>query len=424
MKKVIVAGTGLAGLTTAALLAKRGLRVELFERSAIVGGRSHTISKDGFTMSYGAHAVLAPKSDLMKLIVQELGLKMEYKKLNLLKFKLLASGKVVSSPLGTGLLTSSAVPGMSNRLQCLKLFLKMMKTKPNYCTDYTVQQWITDHTDQPSVVKLLSAFARLYVYDGAIDRFSMNRFAELTNAEFETNEALSYMGYDVLLQQLQQAIVRNGGKIRLGMEVSRLLVEKGSINGIQNRDEVHHADIVVLNLPPAALGKLLEREAKEEFGPYLSQPAHYAYTYDIQLSTQLRRDITNLLDIDNRVYLNVYSLNNPSSVPNGAGMIQAMRFLTAAEQESDDHAETSRLIVEDVLDRVYPNWRANVVRKRIIKRAMVNGIARRIDSKLVPLRSESTSGLYFVGDSTQGRGALGYPCYDSACTVADMLTNH
>jgi len=85
--------------------------------------------------------------------------------------------------------------------------------------------------------------------------------------------------------------------------------------------------------------------------------------------------------------------------------------------------QASQQIVEDILDRVYPDWKAYVVGKRIIKRAMVNGIARRTGSKLLPLQSKSTSGLYFVGDSTEGRGSLGVPCYDSAYTVAGIVSS-
>jgi len=62
-------------------------------------GRSHVISKDRFTMSYGVHAVLASKVEPMKSIIQELDLKMEYRKMKLSKFKLLSDGKIVSSPL-------------------------------------------------------------------------------------------------------------------------------------------------------------------------------------------------------------------------------------------------------------------------------------------------------------------------------------
>lgn len=86
MKRVGIVGAGLGGLVTAALLAKRGNQVVVLERSHILGGRSHVISKNGFTMSYGAHAVLAPRQEPMRSNIQELRLPMEYKKASLSKF--------------------------------------------------------------------------------------------------------------------------------------------------------------------------------------------------------------------------------------------------------------------------------------------------------------------------------------------------
>ena len=155
----------------------------------------------------------------------------------------------------------------------------------------------------------------------------------------------------------------------------------------------------------------------------MGQSAHYAYVYDLKLSKQLSANMTNLLDLDNRVYLNIYSLNNPLSAPNGAGLINIMRFLTASEQENNNHVEESQKVVESTLDLVYPGWRSDVVGKRIINRTKVNGIARRTGNKLLPLQSQVTNGLYFVGDSTEARGSLGMPCYDSAYTVANIISS-
>ena len=53
MKKVLIVGTGLGGLTTAMRLIKKGYRVEMLERNAQAGGRLNQIKKDGFTFDTG-----------------------------------------------------------------------------------------------------------------------------------------------------------------------------------------------------------------------------------------------------------------------------------------------------------------------------------------------------------------------------------
>ncbi|MBB3107982.1 phytoene dehydrogenase-like protein [Paenibacillus phyllosphaerae] len=423
MKKVGIVGAGLGGLVTAALLAKRGNQVVVMERAPIPGGRSHVVSKNGFTMSYGAHAVLAPKQEPMRSIIRELELPMEYRKASLAKFKLLKEGKVISSPLGFGALTSPAISGLFNHVKCLKQFYEMVKQAPTFPESLTVGQWIRDNISNPEIAKVLSAYASLSVYDGALDLYSMNRFVELTAREYEKNEPLSYMGYDILLRELQKAITNNGGTIQFGKPVSDLIVEADRVKGVVCAGERIEFDEVVLNVPPKELGKLLSYPSlADEFGEYVNQTAHYVYIYDLMLSKRIRGDIGNLLDLDGGFYINDYGINNPSAAPAGGQLINGLKFLTEQEQQDDSHAKGSQAAFEALLHRVYPGWEQYVVHKRMINRAMVGGIARRTTAKLLPLQSRTVRGLYLVGDATVGSGALGMPCYDSARKVADMIS--
>lgn len=52
-KHVLIAGTGLGGLTTALRLAKRGYQVEMLEKNERAGGRLNQVKKDGFTFDTG-----------------------------------------------------------------------------------------------------------------------------------------------------------------------------------------------------------------------------------------------------------------------------------------------------------------------------------------------------------------------------------
>ena len=52
-KKVVVVGSGFAGLSSSALLAKKGYDVTLLEKNAEVGGRARMFEQQGFRFDMG-----------------------------------------------------------------------------------------------------------------------------------------------------------------------------------------------------------------------------------------------------------------------------------------------------------------------------------------------------------------------------------
>ena len=54
---VVIIGGGVAGLAAAALIARTGKSVRLFEQSHVLGGRAQTTAKDGFYLNIGPHAL-------------------------------------------------------------------------------------------------------------------------------------------------------------------------------------------------------------------------------------------------------------------------------------------------------------------------------------------------------------------------------
>ncbi len=57
-KKIIVIGSGFAGLSTAALLGKQGHDVTILEKNEQAGGRARVWKKEGFTFDMGPELVL------------------------------------------------------------------------------------------------------------------------------------------------------------------------------------------------------------------------------------------------------------------------------------------------------------------------------------------------------------------------------
>ncbi len=71
--RVAVVGAGLAGLAAGLELAKRGWRVDLYERSRLLGGKTTSFEVEGHEVDCGQHVVLACCTATLDLIA-ELGL--------------------------------------------------------------------------------------------------------------------------------------------------------------------------------------------------------------------------------------------------------------------------------------------------------------------------------------------------------------
>ncbi|MHA1131542.1 MAG: NAD(P)-binding protein, partial [Candidatus Helarchaeota archaeon] len=53
----IIVGAGIAGLLTGAALSRAGLKLLMLEKTAILGGRSYCLERDGFIIDNGIHVI-------------------------------------------------------------------------------------------------------------------------------------------------------------------------------------------------------------------------------------------------------------------------------------------------------------------------------------------------------------------------------
>jgi phytoene dehydrogenase-like protein len=69
---IVIIGGGLAGLSAACYLARSGVAVTLFEKSAGLGGRAATQVHDGYAFNRGIHAIYT--GGATSQVLKELGI--------------------------------------------------------------------------------------------------------------------------------------------------------------------------------------------------------------------------------------------------------------------------------------------------------------------------------------------------------------
>lgn len=75
MKKIVIIGSGIGGLASAALLAKEGYKVTVLEKNPDIGGRCSQLQVNGFTFDLGPSWYLMP--DIFEAFYKELGAKVD-----------------------------------------------------------------------------------------------------------------------------------------------------------------------------------------------------------------------------------------------------------------------------------------------------------------------------------------------------------
>ena len=75
MKKTVIIGAGIGGITTAAFLAQKGYPVDVYEKNSTAGGRCGQLIHDGHRFDLGATMLMMP--DIYRSVFKSLGLNFE-----------------------------------------------------------------------------------------------------------------------------------------------------------------------------------------------------------------------------------------------------------------------------------------------------------------------------------------------------------
>src|SRR5918995_6794020 len=217
---VIVIGGGLAGLTTAALLARTGKSVTLFEQSSSeIGGRARTSIYDGFYFNQGPHALFLAAEGAAVLkelgvaytggIPQATGLRIRQEE----KYRLLASGSSASN-------TSSSQSISEETFD--KFFDLVGKTDFTELENVSVQEWIDRNIQDADAIAMMNAIIRLTTY--ANDPDIQSAGSALHQIHLYKLEGVMYLdgGWQTLVDGLLTAATNAKAKIVMGKKATKV----------------------------------------------------------------------------------------------------------------------------------------------------------------------------------------------------------
>jgi len=424
---VAIIGAGLAGLSAGALLAKRGWRVLLLERSSRVGGRASYIERDGFVFEYGQHSHRLGPDGMAARVFRELGETIRWAEPANARAYLYRDGRLYPRPEGPLGFLRSRLMSFPARLAFLRVYRRLLGENPDLWYGATLMDWYRERFRNPEVGRFLS-FLGLTVMLPYPDRVSAGEVIHFLKraaaAPVKQGEPLG--GMTQTLGTLERVFTRQGGLLHRAERVHAIEIENGATTGVRTDRARYRAARVVTAFP---LFRLFDLVSDEHFAPdfvrYVRQirPSR-GVSIDFVFDESSAPPPGSMLGVDLPLWVKLRSNNAPGMAPDGQCVSTWGLLLPPDAEATAREADRAEATIKRIMGEVFPGLPGKVRTERRLLIPVVNG------NMLTPAQSypnrpdivsRDVRGLFFIGDTTRGEGCSGDIAFSSALKLAEHL---
>jgi phytoene dehydrogenase-like protein len=412
---VIVVGGGLAGLATAAYLARAGRHVRVLERAPEFGGRARTRVQSGFAFNVGPHALY--RSGAGQAVLRDLGVAFQGRRPRLRGGHAVRAGRQHTLPVGGLTLLASGLLPLPAKLHIARLLAALPTMDTAAVDDLTLADWLLRQRLHPAAAAYVEALVGLTSYA----REPTHASAGAALAQIARGlEGVLYLdgGWQTLVDGLAERARAAGAVLDPQAGVDAILCRSNGLFEVRtSAGRSWRASALVLAVGPRDAARLVPASAALGRMAATRRPVRAA-TLDVALRRLPRPHQTFALGIDRSLYLSVHSAVARLAPADGA-LVHVMAYL-GSERASEPAAIEAELL--GLLDLQQPGWRAHVVQQRFVPDLVVahglplaseGGLARRPDVEV-----SDVPGLFVAGDWVGREGLLADASLASARTAA------
>ncbi|MCK6208887.1 FAD-dependent oxidoreductase [Bacillus infantis] len=386
----VIIGGGLAGLVSAAVLGKAGMKTLLLEKAKSAGGRAKTDIVSGQYFNIGPHALY--KNGKAVPILKELGVEINGSapKIGGLLMDGPESFTAPFSP--TGVLQSKLL-NWKEKIEWIGILRRIQKLKPGQFSSLTFQQFVDETTQTPKIQKLLFTLGRLVSYSHAPEQISAR--VMLTHMQIGMGGVI-YVddGWQSIIDQLYNQAVTNNVQIQTSVNVNQLTVlDNGEWQVAVHNHEPILCQNIIYTGPPQALSGLLGESSQLPFNNF--EPIKAA-ALDVALTKLPNPENLFAMGIDAPYYYSVHSNYARLSQKGESTILHVLKY--HHPDESIDVSEEKRKL-EDFLEELQPGWQKYIITKRCLPQITVNArLPKAEDASLFSRGCAILPGLYAAGD--------------------------
>ena len=266
MKKCLIIGGGLAGLSAAVFLADKGIKVELLEASPKLGGRAYSLKDKNTsdTIDNGQHILMGCYKDTLDFIktihAEDNFLFQKQLEVNFIKedfklFKLKSKNIIYPVNLILAVLNYKAI-SLFERFSLLKFFAKLYFYSEKFLNKLTVHQWLLLEKQSENIIQSFWGILAVGALNTNIKKASAKVFSDILKKMFFRGSKAS----TIILPKLglsesfcinsKKYIEEKEGKISLPEQVNEFVISGKKIILIKtNKREIADFDYVVSAVP-------------------------------------------------------------------------------------------------------------------------------------------------------------------------------
>lgn len=417
MKKVLVIGAGVAGISAAIRLSENGFAVTLVESRSFVGGRTYSIfdKATGETIDNGQH-IFAGAYNHFFYILEKLGTIHSLEKQRHLKVKFYDKSSD-SYTLDTSLLpgrlgTLAALMkidkfNISSKIRIACFFIKISFNLID-ADGLTALELLKEEKQSDDTIRYFWEPLILATCNGPIKEISANLFITvLKQAFFSKKERASLVFSKVPLQALLSPIddylKRKNGELLLKKTVKSIIFEGNKASGVQFQDSsVIQADYIVSALPSDSCFSIMPENVKK-FCPLASRLRYSPITsvylwYDIDF---LAESFAGFIGSPVQWIFNQRKISDcdPSQKENFPGHY-ALTISASNDFLDKSNEEVLKICTGEINTYLPASYKANLLRSKVIKAEKATLlISPEIDS-IRPGQRTPIQNLFIAGDWT------------------------
>ena len=402
-QQFVVVGGGLAGLTSAVALARRGARVVLFEQSRRLGGRAATHQEQGFFMNLGPHALYRNGPLFRTLQEWQVPFSGQPPRLGKSAY-LVRDGRKFLFPASASQLFLTGALGIADKLDAANMLKRLATQNPALLGRMDMREWLERNVRRARTRVLGQALVRLSTYSNDMEFLSAR--AAIRQVQFALRQGVIYLdgGWQTMVDGLAEKAKALGVRISSGVPVERVR-EAGVV--LADGQRVDSAG-TVLTVPPPSVERLT--------GAALGQMAPVrAAALDIGLGALPKSYGTFALGLDQPMYLSMHSAA-AALAPAGKALVQVGKYLSQRESATRDE-------LEEFTDLIIPGWRKHVEVARFLPNLVVSYAGATpngrpgVDALAIP-------GVAVAGDWVGEEGMLVDAAASSALLAAEFCLAH